>query len=155
MKPVILLHSLYWSIHTKDESKRGTAFAIIFGMNWLWHCAVTASFGVLFHEWNVTEWQVSWNSFTIFSNVVFVSYSLFYSENKLCSYNPTYHIKCYCCGILDIQFWHGRQNNKISSTKIKTWRFHLWFHSTSVQNKGRNGVDLTLYSQNCENMQVK
>ena len=33
MKLVILLHSLYWSIHTKDESKRGTAFAFIFGVN--------------------------------------------------------------------------------------------------------------------------
>ena len=30
MKLVIPLHSLYWSIHTKDESKRGTAFAFIF-----------------------------------------------------------------------------------------------------------------------------
>ena len=39
---------LYWSIHTKDESKRGTAFAFIFGVNWLWHCGVTASFGVFF-----------------------------------------------------------------------------------------------------------
>ena len=33
MKLVILLHSLYWSSHTKDESKRGTAFAFIFGVN--------------------------------------------------------------------------------------------------------------------------
>ena len=33
MKLVIPLHSLYWSIHTKDESKRETAFAIIFGVN--------------------------------------------------------------------------------------------------------------------------
>ena len=33
MKLVIALHSLYWSIHTKDESKRGTAFAFIFGVN--------------------------------------------------------------------------------------------------------------------------
>ena len=32
-KLVIPLHSLYWSIHTKDESKRGTAFAFIFGVN--------------------------------------------------------------------------------------------------------------------------
>ena len=30
MKLVILLHSLYWSIHSKDESKRGTIFALIF-----------------------------------------------------------------------------------------------------------------------------
>ena len=29
MKLVITLHSLYWSIHTKDESKRGSAFAFI------------------------------------------------------------------------------------------------------------------------------
>ena len=33
MKLVNSLHSLYWSIHTKDESKRGTAFAFIFGVN--------------------------------------------------------------------------------------------------------------------------
>ena len=33
MKLVIPLHSLYWSIHTKDESKRGTAFTFIFGVN--------------------------------------------------------------------------------------------------------------------------
>ena len=33
MKLVISLHSLYWSIHTKDESKRGIAFAFIFGVN--------------------------------------------------------------------------------------------------------------------------
>ena len=32
MKLVIPLLSLYWSIHTKDESKRGTAFAFIFGV---------------------------------------------------------------------------------------------------------------------------
>ena len=33
MKLVIPLHSLKWSVHTKDESKRGTAFAFIFGVN--------------------------------------------------------------------------------------------------------------------------
>ena len=33
MKLVLPLDSLYWSIHTKDESKRGTAFAFIFGVN--------------------------------------------------------------------------------------------------------------------------
>ena len=33
MKLVIPLQLLYWSIHTKDESKRGTAFAFIFGVN--------------------------------------------------------------------------------------------------------------------------
>ena len=33
LKLVIPLRSLYWSIHTKDESKRGTAFAFIFGVN--------------------------------------------------------------------------------------------------------------------------
>ena len=50
MKLVIQLYSLYWSIHTKDESKRRIAFAFIFGVNWLWRCGVTASFGVFFHE---------------------------------------------------------------------------------------------------------
>ena len=33
MKLVIPLHSLYWSIHTKDEGKRASAFAFIFGVN--------------------------------------------------------------------------------------------------------------------------
>ena len=33
MKLVIPLHSLYWSIHTKDESKRGSVFAFIVGVN--------------------------------------------------------------------------------------------------------------------------
>ena len=33
MKLAIPLHSLYWSIHTKDESKRGTMFAFVFGVN--------------------------------------------------------------------------------------------------------------------------
>ena len=32
-KLVIPLHSLYWSNHTKDESKRGTVFAFIFDVN--------------------------------------------------------------------------------------------------------------------------
>ena len=50
MKVVIPLHSLHWSIHTKDEGKHGTAFALIFGMNWLWCCVVTVSFGVFFHN---------------------------------------------------------------------------------------------------------
>ena len=50
MKLVIMLYSMYWLIHTKDESKRGTAFAFIFGVNWLCHWGVTVSFGVFFHE---------------------------------------------------------------------------------------------------------
>ena len=63
MKIVILLHSISWKdskrcwdttmpelIYTKDESKCGFAFAFIFGVNWLWRCGVTASFGVFFHE---------------------------------------------------------------------------------------------------------
>ena len=50
MKLVIPLHPLYWSIHTKDKSQRRTAFAFIFGVNWLWRCGVTASFRVFLHE---------------------------------------------------------------------------------------------------------
>ena len=50
MKLVIPLHTSYWSIHTKDESKRGTALAFIFGVNWLWRCGVTASFGVFCYK---------------------------------------------------------------------------------------------------------
>ena len=34
------------SIHTKDESKRESAFAFIFAVNWFWHSGVTALFGV-------------------------------------------------------------------------------------------------------------
>ena len=34
---------VYWSIHTKEESKRRTTFAFIFGVNWPWCC------GVLYH----------------------------------------------------------------------------------------------------------
>ena len=52
MKLVIPLHSLYWSMHTKDESKSETAFAFIFGVNWLWRRGATTSFGVSFHEIN-------------------------------------------------------------------------------------------------------
>ena len=33
IRAVKRLHSMYWSIHTKDESKRETAFAFIFGVN--------------------------------------------------------------------------------------------------------------------------
>ena len=65
---IIPLHSSYWSIHTKDESKRGTAFAFIFGVNWLWRCGVTASFGVFFLEircngmTSFMEFMTSWNA---------------------------------------------------------------------------------------------
>ena len=62
MKLVIPLHSLYWSIHTKDESKRRTAFAFIVGVNWLWRCGVTASFGV-FH-------QIKFNGMTSFMELM-------------------------------------------------------------------------------------
>ena len=50
LKLVIPLHSLHWLIHTKGESKRGTAFAVIFGVNRLWRCGVTALFEVSLHE---------------------------------------------------------------------------------------------------------
>ena len=33
LKLVIPLHSLYWSVHAKDETKHGMAFAFIFGVN--------------------------------------------------------------------------------------------------------------------------
>ena len=68
MKLVIPLHSLYWSIHTKDESKRGTAFAFIFGVNWLWRCGVTASFGVFSHE-------IKCNGMTSFTEFIHTSLS--------------------------------------------------------------------------------
>ena len=58
IKRVIPYHSLFWSIHTKNESKRGTAFAFIYGVNWLWHHPLECFVMKL----NVTEWQVSWYS---------------------------------------------------------------------------------------------
>ena len=78
MKLVIPLHWLYWSIHTKDESKRGTAFAFIFGMNWLWRCGVTASFGVFLHEIKCDR-MTSFMEFTICSScyVLFAFWQLF------------------------------------------------------------------------------
>ena len=57
-----------WSIRAGDESKRGTAFAFLFGVNWLLRCGVTASFGVFFHEIKCngvarfTEFMI-WNKF--------------------------------------------------------------------------------------------
>ena len=54
MKLVIPLHSLYCSIHIKDESKCGTVLAFIFGVNWLWRCGVKVSFEVFFHELKCT-----------------------------------------------------------------------------------------------------
>ena len=80
MKLVIPLHSMFWSIHTKDESKRGTAFAFIFGVNWLWRCGVTASFGVFFHEIKCNRWQVSWKSCQVSSMChIMQSYINFFS----------------------------------------------------------------------------
>ena len=71
VKLVIPLHSLYWSIHTKDESKRGTAFAFIFDVNWLCRCGVSASFGIFFHEMKCS----GMTSFMEFMWVVWVIYS--------------------------------------------------------------------------------
>ena len=56
------------SIHTKDESKRGTAFAFIFSVNWLWRCSVTASFRVFFRHikcnrrTSFMEFMISWSN---------------------------------------------------------------------------------------------
>ena len=50
MKLVFPLRSLYWSIHAKDESKRGTAFEHLWCELTLVCCGVIASFGVFFHE---------------------------------------------------------------------------------------------------------
>ena len=41
---IVLVHS-----HQGWKEWR-TAFAFIFGVNWLWHCGVTASFGVFCHD---------------------------------------------------------------------------------------------------------
>ena len=54
------LHSLYWSIHTKDESKRETAFAFISSLVWI-DSGVVVSQHCL-EKLNVTEWWFSWNS---------------------------------------------------------------------------------------------
>ena len=93
MKLVIPLHSLYWSILTKDESKRGTAFAFIFGVNLLWHCCVMASFRVFFSmRYDVTEWQISGNDddydlnfmrFLLFVSKKYVQLSIVMSQHCL------------------------------------------------------------------------
>ena len=67
MKLVIPLHSLHWSIHTKDESKCRNTFAFIFGVNRLWRCGVTASSGVFFRE-------IKRNSMTSFMEFMIASY---------------------------------------------------------------------------------
>ena len=55
MKLVLPLHWLYWSIHTKDESKRGSAFAFIFGVNWLvqWMSCNDKFHGIRACQWGV------------------------------------------------------------------------------------------------------
>ena len=52
MKLVIPLHFISWKKTQNDAvtPQRGTAFAFIFGVNWLWRHGVTASFWVFFHE---------------------------------------------------------------------------------------------------------
>ena len=63
-KLVILLHSLHWSNHTKDESKRGTAFAFIFGelTQALWcHSIIWSLF-----SWNSCELQASYMADAVF-----------------------------------------------------------------------------------------
>ena len=44
------LQTMLWHHNTRNESKCGSAFAFIFGVNWLWRCVVTASFEVFFRE---------------------------------------------------------------------------------------------------------
>ena len=53
MKLVIPLHSLYWSIHTKDESKRGTRNHICFR---LW-CELTLALWCYSIIWNLFSWD--------------------------------------------------------------------------------------------------
>ena len=80
--------SLYWSIHTKDESKRGTAFAFIFDVNWLWRCGVTASFGVFFHE-------IKCNGVTSFMEFM-ITATVFINLSKILKYwglDGTYDLK--------------------------------------------------------------
>ena len=84
MKLVILLPLLYWSIHTKDESKRGTAFAFIFGVNWLWRCGVTASFGVFFHETKCNGMTSFMEFMVVHMNWVFV-----YIRTAQCDVTPS------------------------------------------------------------------
>ena len=87
MKFVIPLHSLYWSIHTKDESKRGTAFAFIIGVNWLWCCGVTASFGVFFHGIHTLLFSSLCDFWTLWPDQAFiVSNSSHYKDKFKLSY---------------------------------------------------------------------
>ena len=90
IRAVKRLHSLYWSIHTKDESKRETAFASIFGVNWLW-LTTPIIFGkiplpanvrkLVFFIWNKAwrNYKFAWNSWKVLDSIVasFFFYSKF------------------------------------------------------------------------------
>ena len=86
---VILFHSLYWSIHTKDESKHRTPFAFIFGVNWCWRCGVTASFGVFFHE-------IKCNGMTSFMEfMIYVWAVLYFIHSRSIRWREVWKIKCH------------------------------------------------------------
>ena len=75
------VNRLYWSIHTKDESKRETAFAFIFGVNWLWRCGFPALLRIFFQL----------TAPIIFGDMHFLSIS----ENELCFGRfKYYHCSC-------------------------------------------------------------
>ena len=57
----VFIPLLYWSIHTKDEGKHGTAFAFIFGVNWLWrsggiHDMCTSLHSKVHHHMSASLW---------------------------------------------------------------------------------------------------
>ena len=94
MKIVIQLHSLHWSIRTKDGSKCGTAFGFIFGVNWLWRCGVTTSFGVSFNE-------IECNGMTIFmefstSVLLGMRRRKAVTKSKLCNFSKVFLFSSHC-----------------------------------------------------------
>ena len=125
MKLVILLHLFYWSIHTKDESKRGTAFAFIFGVNWLWRCGVTASFGVFFHERKCNGMKMS--------NSVFCKNSFSNTSRKCILPNTWIPWNLSFCYILvhekRLQTMLWQHNPRVNShQRWKQMRFSVCFH---------------------------
>ena len=76
MKLVNPLHH----IELVNSHQRWTAFVFILGVNWLWHCGVTASFVVCFHEIKCNR-MTSFMEFMITAKATW-HYAMFNAQHK-------------------------------------------------------------------------
>ena len=93
------------SIHTKDESKRGAAFAFIFDVNWP---VLTV---------NVTEWQVSLNSCSCFNGLI-------HCQSLDCFYSYVFYYPFSLCAVGDtslVMAWHWLQHQSSDVTFKINW----------------------------------